>query len=98
MTTTDPLSSPYLRPTWVLLREEARVRGFRNALAFKRWCVRHAVVIRRDTKMLWVRPVDVDRVVDELDRGAAPSDSAGRSADDPVASAVAALMLRGRSR
>lgn len=94
----DPVPNPYLRPAWVLLREEARVRGFRNALAFKRWCVRHAVLIRRDTKMLWVRPEDVDRVVNDLDRGAAPSGSAGRSADDPVASAVAALMLQGRSR
>jgi len=82
----------------VHLREEARVRGFRNALAFKRWCTRHAVPIRRDAKMLWVRPLDVDRVVDDLAGCTAPSGSTPRAVDDPVASAVATLMLGGRSR
>jgi hypothetical protein len=48
---------------WVLLPEEARVRGFRNALAFKRWCFRNGVAIRRDGRKSWVRSEDVDRAV-----------------------------------
>lgn len=54
------------RPAWVLLPEEARVRGFKNALALRRWCARHQVALRRDGKMLWVRPADVDAAVGVL--------------------------------
>lgn len=57
---------PIARPTWVLIPEEARVRGFKNALAFRRWCRRRQVALRRDGKMLWVRPADVDAAVGGL--------------------------------
>lgn len=70
---------------WVLLPEEARVRGFRNALAFKRWCVRRAVVLKRDGKKLWVAPSDVDRAVEGLP---------ARGATSAVAASVAAIKAR----
>lgn len=53
-------------PRWVLLSEEARVRGFRNALAFKRWCVKRRVALKRDGRRLWVSPGEVDRAVEGL--------------------------------
>ena len=53
-------------PRYVLLHEEARLRGFRNALAFKRWCVKRDVVLKRDGRKLWVAPTDVDRAVERL--------------------------------
>lgn len=65
-TTRETNESQFLRPAWVLLPEEARARGFKNALAFKRWCRRHRVAIRRDGRMLWVRPEDVDIAVGVL--------------------------------
>lgn len=74
-------------PRFVLLHEEARVRGFRNALAFKRWCVRRAVILKRDGKKLWVAPTDVDRAIEGLP---------ARSAEPQVTSAVAAIQSRCR--
>lgn len=74
-------------PRFVLLHEEARVRGFRNALAFKRWCVRRAVILKRDGKKLWVAPTDVDRAIEGLP---------ARSAEPQVTSAVAAIQSRRR--
>lgn len=74
-------------PTWVLLHIEATARGFRNALAFKRWCIRREVVIKRDGKRLWVAPSDVDRAVERL-----PS----RAVEPSVMSAVAAIQSRRR--
>lgn len=62
----EPNAPARIAPRYVLLAEEARVRGFRNALAFKRWCVRRQVVLRRDGKRLWVAPADVDRAVEGL--------------------------------
>ncbi len=66
--------SAVARPQWVLLPEEARLRGFKNALAFKRWCFRHDVPMRRDGRRLWVRSDDVDLAVNGFPvRGVAPA-------------------------
>lgn len=46
---------------FVLASREAAVRGFRNALAFRRWCRARGVALHRDKQRLWVRPEDVDR-------------------------------------
>ena len=51
------------RPEFVLLTDEARARGFKSALAFRRWCQRKAVPIREDGRKKWLRPVDVDAAV-----------------------------------
>lgn len=88
-TTSGDDHAPQERPRWVLLREEARVRGFRNALSFKRWCDRHQVALRRDGKMLWVRSEDVDRAV-----GGLPI----RSTTPAVISAVEAIKRRRKQK
>lgn len=78
---------------WVLLPREARVRGFRNTLAFRRWCTQRGVVIRTDRKLQWVAPADVDAAI-----GAMPT-RGGRDATDPaVTDAVEALMAAPPSR
>ena len=51
------------RPEFVLLTDEAKARGFRSPLAFRRRCQRRAVPIRVDGRKKWVRPVDVDAAV-----------------------------------
>lgn len=69
MTTTrddDTPPSTITVPRWVLLGEEAELRGFRNALAFKRWCLKRSVPMKRDGRKLWVSPGDVDRAIAEL--------------------------------
>ncbi len=89
-TASEPTASTSNAPRFVLLHEEARMRGFRNALAFKRWCRRHAVPIRVDGRKLWVASVDVDRAVAMV-----PAQVSGLThghADPAVADAVAALM------
>ncbi len=83
---------------WVLLVHEARARGFRNALAFRRWCRRRKVPIRADGKFQWVRPAEVDAAVSRLAAGAEASDGTPTTADEAVASTVAALMAKGRVR
>ena len=87
------------RPAWVLLVEEARARGFRNVLAFRRWCRRRAVPIRADGRKQWVAPADVDRAIATILPGAPGSDDAATVDVDPVASGVRDLMLQtGRRR
>lgn len=64
---------PIARPGWVLLKLEAWERGFRrrnaageqvpNVLAFRRWCRRNGVPIRKTGKLETVCPADVDRAV-----------------------------------
>lgn len=76
------------RPAWVLLAVEAKVRGFRNALCFKRWCHRHKVTVLADGKMRWVRRAEVDRALDAL---AAPAND-----DAAVKDAVRTLTGGGR--
>lgn len=53
-------------PNFVLLNAEARARGFKSALAFRRWCRRHGVLVRCDAggRMQWVDRRDVDRAVE----------------------------------
>lgn len=89
-TASEPTASTNNTPRFVLLHEEARVRGFRNALAFKRWCRRHAVPIRIDGRKLWVAPHDVDRAVATVP--AQVSAPAHGHVDPAVADAVTALM------
>lgn len=90
---------PRQRPAWVLLSEEARARGFRNVLAFRRWCRRRAVPIRTDGRKQWVAPADVDRAVATISPEAPGSDDAAIADVDPVASGVRDLMMQaGRRR
>lgn len=87
------------RPAWVLIAEEARARGFRNVLAFRRWCRRRAVPIRADGRKQWVAPTDVDRAIAAISPEASGYDDAVSSDVDPVASGVHDLMLHaGRRR
>lgn len=50
-------------PAWRLLAEEARIRGFRNALSFRRWCRRAGVPITKTGRMETVSPAAVDAAV-----------------------------------
>jgi hypothetical protein len=86
-------------PAWVLLHVEARTRGFRSALAFRRWCRRRGVPIRPDGRKQWVAPQDVDRAVATIPPESTPCEDAATTALDPVASGVRDLMLHaGRRR
>ncbi len=88
--------SPLVRPAWVLLAEEARQRGFRNVLAFRRWCRRRGVAIRPDGRKQWIAPGDVDRAIAALPAVAeTPPPGALNVA---VADAVAALISSPRPR
>lgn len=94
-----PFEPLVARPSWVLLREEARVRGFRNALSFRRWCRRRGVPIRSDGRKQWVATIDVDHAVAAVPAEAHPSIEAGTDDVDPVAAGVRDLMLSaGRRR
>lgn len=64
------------RPARVLLHVEGAARGFKNALAFRRWLRRHGVPVLRDGKMLWVKRADVDAALDRM--AAPPQDDAVR--------------------
>lgn len=48
-------------PEWRTLAEEARVRGFPSARAFRDWCYRVGVEIREPGGVASVAPADVDR-------------------------------------
>ena len=85
-------------PRWVLLAQEAATRGFRNALAFRRWCRKRKVPIVTEGKFQWVSPAEVDRALDTISAYAAPSQPAPPSGDSAVASAVTALMMQKRNR
>ena len=84
----SPLGGP--APRWVLLAQEAATRGFRNVLAFRRWCRRRGVPIRLDGRKQWVSPVDVDRAISMLP--AEVSAPAPGCVDLAVKDAVSALM------
>jgi hypothetical protein len=51
------------QPAWVLLPGEAARRGFRNALAFRRFCKRNGVPIHRNGRLEGVCPSDVDEAM-----------------------------------
>jgi len=85
-------------PRWVLLREEGRQRGFKNTLAFRRWCRRHDVPIRTDGRFQWVASSDVDAVVARLSPQGTPSQDDVTTVVDPVAAGVADVMMSARTR
>lgn len=72
-------------PMWVLLHVEGARRGFRNALAFRRWCRGRGIPVRRDGKMLWVSPADIDRAIEALPAPAAAPDTPRSAVLDTVA-------------
>ena len=67
-------------PVWVLLPVQAKVRGFRNTLAFRRWCRSHGVPIHKDGRREWIGVADVDRAIGMLAGGADPIVAAARAA------------------
>lgn len=75
---------------YVLLSLEARNRGFRSTLAFRRWCQRHGVPLRIDGKKKWVRPADINAAVAGL-----PITNDARTLHDAAAAGVAALFGTG---
>ena len=75
-------------PRWVLLAAAATSRGFRNALACKRWCRSHGVELRSDGRKLWVRPADIDTALDRIAAGPEPSN------DGSVLAAVESMKAR----
>jgi hypothetical protein len=79
-------------PGWVLLAAEAKARGFRNALAFRRWCRRRGVRLLKDGKHLWVNPSEVDRAVEAL--GAAPAEDPSDAERKMALAAVNARISR----
>lgn len=86
-------------PRFVLLHEEARRRGFKNALCFRRWCRRRGVTIRADGRKQWVAPVEIDQAIDAFSTEAVASPNEATTALDPVASGVLDLMMQsGRRR
>jgi hypothetical protein len=71
----EPKPEPPPPRDLVLLPLEARARGFKSPVAFKRWCWRHKVPILTDVKLLWVRPADVDAALARIaKREPAPTD------------------------
>jgi hypothetical protein len=74
------------RPAWVLLCEEARLRGFKNALAFRRWCRRSGVGVFKVGRLCAVCPAEVDAAVRK--------DTAPKPSQSSVSLAVAKLMGR----
>ena len=81
-------------PAWVLASDEGKRRGFRNPLAFRRWCRARGVELRKDGKLRWVRPKDVDDAVEGLRPGPAPAPVANDPAAADRAAAVAAFVGR----
>ncbi len=92
---TTPIGADGL-PRHVLLAVEARARGFRNALAFRRWCRRRGVPIRADGKLRWVSPAEVDKAIARISADPAPRPNAARAACVAVADAVADLIMSNR--
>lgn len=95
----EPTASKGTMPRFVLLHEEARVRGFKNVLAFRRWCRRRGVTIRADGRKQWVAPTEIDHAIDAIPLEATPSPNVATPTLDPVASGVHDLMMQaGRRR
>lgn len=75
--------------SFVLLLLEARARGFKSTLAFRRWCNKREVPIRKDGKRQWIDPSDVDRAILSL-----PSSRGVVANDRDVADVVSLVMGR----
>ena len=62
----DPAETPP-GPTpereFILLAAEARHRGFKNGLAFRRFCARNDIPIIKVAKKQFVRPRDIDAAI-----------------------------------
>lgn len=54
---------PETLPEHVLLSLEAKRRGYKSTLAFRRWCQAKRVPLIVDGKKKWVRPTDVDAAI-----------------------------------
>jgi len=79
-------------PMWVLLATESKVRGFRNALSFRRWCRSRGVRVRKDGKLLWVKRADVDATIEAVGAPPPPADAGpGGSAVDAAVAALTGL-------
>ena len=50
-------------PGWVLLAFEANRRGFRNTAAFRRFCRKNSIPVRKNGRMEIVCPAEVDAAV-----------------------------------
>jgi hypothetical protein len=50
-------------PEYILLSLEAKRRGYKSTLAFRRWCQNKRVPYITDGKKKWVRPADVDAAI-----------------------------------
>ena len=72
---------------FVLLSREAAVRGFKSALAMRRFCRKHSIPVPRTGRKEWVRPADIVAAVAR----AAAATHGETLADDNVARAVALL-------
>lgn len=90
----------------MLLPAEAKARGFKNTLAFRRWCRRRGVAVVNDGRLQWVDRAQVDAALERIAaEGDAPASAeAAVSGDapsaplDPVALAVEALIFTRRTR
>jgi hypothetical protein len=69
----------------VLLSLESKARGFKNTLAFRRFCRREGIPIHVTGRKEWVRPSDVDAVITRSTATHVPNSA-------NVAHAVASLM------
>jgi hypothetical protein len=80
-------AEPTARPEWMLLAAEGKARGFRNALAFRRWLKSHGVPIHKapGEKAEWVRTSDVEAANDARFPRSAPA------APDLAAAAAASV-------
>lgn len=77
------------RPAWVLIRREAKLRGFKNAISFRRWCRRNKVPVYKTGRLCAVCPAEVDVAIK---RGEVSEPL--RHDDNHVADAVAKMMGR----
>lgn len=64
----------------VLIDLEYKARGFKNRLAFRRWCRGNSVPLLKDGRRLWVRPADVDAVLARLHDATASTNKTGAPA------------------
>lgn len=83
----EPKDDRDIRPGWVLLPTEAKHRGFKSTLSFRRWCKRNGVPIRRSGRLEVVCPAEVDAIILRMKQ---PS-------NDPIRMAAEASVTRSLS-